>query len=373
MNTVLIVEDDKSFQLSLTEGFTSYKDTFQTVVANDGLEALTILNKTKIDLVLTDLKMPRMDGFELMAHLSSNYPEIPVIVMTAFGTPDMEENLRGMGAFQYIEKPIDFSSLVEKVLAGLESTSKGFVTGVSLTSFLQLLELDKKTCTLTVHHGNETGTIYFERGDLLDAVSKNNSGLQAAYEIISWEDVKIEIANSCMITERAITEPLGYVILEAARQKDEQAHADKTNVKKAAPPQQPPQQKKIVPKQPVPSTDKTLSPIEQLIRFLQSKPEVSGYILLSKAGKIIYNKTASPDQLGSFITYMAAAGEEIKSALGTRGGRQFTHLSLSGKNNIMILTGTHLVIGLVISKTTQPELLADRLREALNRVTLTTK
>ncbi len=122
MDIVLIVEDDKSFQLSLTEGFQSYNSKFETIVADDGLEALTILNKQEVNLVLTDLKMPRMDGFELMAHLSSNYPEIPVIVMTAFGTPDMEKNLRGMGAFQYIEKPIEFSSLVEKILSGLEGT-----------------------------------------------------------------------------------------------------------------------------------------------------------------------------------------------------------------------------------------------------------
>lgn len=372
MNTVLIVEDDKSFQLSLTEGFAPYKTTFQTVVANDGLEALTVLNKQKVNLVLTDLKMPRMDGFELMAHLSSNYPEIPVIVMTAFGTPDMEKNLRGMGAFQYIEKPIDFSNLVEKILAGLESTSKGFVTGVSLTSFLQLLELDKKTCTLTIHHGRESGTIYFRQGDLLDAVSRDNSGIKAAYEIIGWDDVKIEIANSCMITESAINEPLGYIILEAARQKDEKAHAKP----QASPPPKPKQS------QPSPvaptgraeaKTTKVASPTDQLLHFLQSKPEISGYILLSKAGKIVLNKTNRPDQLGAFVTYMAAAGEEIKSALGTLGGRQFIHLTLNEADNIMILTGNHLVIGLIIKDTTQPDILADRLREPLNKVLLTSK
>ncbi len=369
MNTVLIVEDDKSFQLSLTEGFAPYKTTFQTVVANDGLEALTVLNKQKVNLVLTDLKMPRMDGFELMAHLSSNYPEIPVIVMTAFGTPDMEKNLRGMGAFQYIEKPIDFSSLVEKILAGLESTSKGFVSGVSLTSFLQLLELDKKTCTLTIHYGKESGTIYFKQGDLLDAVSRNNSGIEAAYEIIGWDDVKIEIANSCLITERAINEPLGYLILEAARQKDEKAHAKPH----ATTPSKPKQSPATPTGQARVKTTKAASPTDQLLHFLQSKPEISGYILLSKAGKIILNKTQRPDQLGAFVTYMAAAGEEIKSALGTRGGRQFIHLTLKEADNIMILTGTHLVIGLIIKDTTQPDILADRLREPLNKVLLTSK
>lgn len=372
MNTVLIVDDDKSFQLNLTEGFKTYKNKFQTVVANDGLEALTILNKQKIDLVLTDLKMPRMDGFELMAHLSSNYPEIPVIVMTAFGTPDMEKNLREMGAFQYIEKPIDFSSLVEKILSGLESTSKGFVTGVSLTSFLQLLELDKKTCTLTIHFGNETGTIYFNQGNLIDAVSRNRSGIEAAFEIIGWNDVKIEIANSCMITEPEINEPLGFLLLEAARRKDEEDHGQSVPDTPAQPtPRQPAFQRPTAKPRPATiSAAKPLQPIDQFVRLLHSKPDISGYILLSKTGKVVLNKSSNPDQLGAFITYMAAAGEEIKTALGTRGGRQFILLTLAGKDSILILTGKHLVAGIMVTEATQPEILADRLREPLNKITL---
>jgi len=371
MDTVLIVEDDKSFQLNLTDGFAPYQDKFQTVVASDGLEALTILNKQKINLVLTDLKMPRMDGFELMAHLSSNYPEIPVIVMTAFGTPDMERNLREMGAFQYIEKPIDFSNLVEKILSGLESTSQGFVTGVSLTSFLQLLELDKKTCTLTIHFGSETGTIYFNQGDFIDAVSRNHSGLEAAYEIIGWDDVKIEIANSCMITQREITEPLGYILLEATRRQDEKEHGQPVP---STPPQaaQPNnvQQNKVKPKPVAAPAAKPLKPIDQFISLLNSKPEISGYIILSKAGRILLNKASNSDQLGAFITYMAATSEEIKTALGTRGGRQFTFITLSGPQNMLILTGKQLVVGINISKATEPELLSDRLREKLNKVIL---
>jgi CheY-like chemotaxis protein len=52
-----------------------------------GKEAVQILDATGVDLVVTDLRMPKMDGFELLAHMSGNYPDIPVIVMTAYGTP----------------------------------------------------------------------------------------------------------------------------------------------------------------------------------------------------------------------------------------------------------------------------------------------
>ncbi|MBU3983418.1 MAG: response regulator, partial [Proteobacteria bacterium] len=161
MNTVLIVDDDESFLLSLIDGFKSYEDQFGIITAHNGEEAVTILDEQDIHLVLTDLKMPKMDGFALVAHLSAHHPELPVIVMTAFGTPDIEENLKEIGAFQYIEKPIDFNLLVTKILKGLEGRSKGFITGVSLSSFLQLLELDKKTCTVTVRSGKHQGNMYF--------------------------------------------------------------------------------------------------------------------------------------------------------------------------------------------------------------------
>jgi len=74
---VLIVDDEKPFLLSLTDGLASYAKDFTVVTAMNGKEAVTILDSTGVDLVVTDLRMPKMDGFELLAHISSNYPDIP--------------------------------------------------------------------------------------------------------------------------------------------------------------------------------------------------------------------------------------------------------------------------------------------------------
>ena len=57
------------------------------------------MDSTEVDLVVTDLRMPKMDGFELLAHMSGQYPNIPVIVMTAYDTPEIEERLKDMGVF----------------------------------------------------------------------------------------------------------------------------------------------------------------------------------------------------------------------------------------------------------------------------------
>jgi CheY-like chemotaxis protein len=87
---VLIVDDEKPFLLSLADGLGAYAKDFEVVTASNGKEAVKVLNSSGVDLVVTDLRMPKMDGFELLAHMSGTYPGIPVIVMTAYGTPAIE-------------------------------------------------------------------------------------------------------------------------------------------------------------------------------------------------------------------------------------------------------------------------------------------
>ncbi|HDH98197.1 MAG TPA: response regulator, partial [Deltaproteobacteria bacterium] len=70
MKNVLIVDDEKVFLLSLSDGLKSYSDEFNVLIAFNGKEAVKILNSSKIDLVVTDLKMPEMDGFQLLAYLT---------------------------------------------------------------------------------------------------------------------------------------------------------------------------------------------------------------------------------------------------------------------------------------------------------------
>lgn len=79
----------------------------------------------KVDLVVTDLNMPEMDGFELLAYTRKNHPSIPVIVMTAFDTSDIEKKLHALDIFGYIEKPFELKDLTNMILNGLVLSSKG--------------------------------------------------------------------------------------------------------------------------------------------------------------------------------------------------------------------------------------------------------
>lgn len=222
MKNVLIVDDEKVFLLSLSDGLKSYSDEFNVLIAFNGKEAVKILNSTKIDLVVTDLKMPEMDGFQLLAYLTRHFPNIPTIVMTAFGTPDMEEKLLNVGATQYMEKPLDFDVLADNIrqhVAG--DDSQGHIKGITLGTFLQFLEMEEKTCTLTVTSNERIGSLYFLEGELINAKTETSEGEQAAFEIIGWDETEIEINYSCKNKTKTITSPLSFVLMESCKIKDE--------------------------------------------------------------------------------------------------------------------------------------------------------
>jgi CheY-like chemotaxis protein len=124
MKYVLIVEDEKTFQLTLLDGLRKYEQDLRVLTAENGRIAKEILETLPVDLIVTDLKMPEMDGIELLAYIRKNHPYVPVIVMTAFGNPELEKWLQSIGVFAYLEKPIDFMELTNKIFDALALKSE---------------------------------------------------------------------------------------------------------------------------------------------------------------------------------------------------------------------------------------------------------
>ncbi len=138
---VLIVDDEEPLLLTIAEGLSIYKKYFTLLTATNGADAVKLLKSSQgIDLVVTDLSMPKMDGFELLAYMNRNYPKIPVILMTAFGTPKIEEIVNSMGIFRYLEKPLDINSIADNIFAAL-SIKTG--PGTTRTRDFQDPELNK--------------------------------------------------------------------------------------------------------------------------------------------------------------------------------------------------------------------------------------
>lgn len=110
METILIVDDEKNYPLILSAILE--EEGYETLTANSGQEALEKLNHSDVDLVLTDMKMPSMDGIELLERIKKINFELPVIMMTAYGTVEKAVEAMQKGAYNYILKPFDNESLV---------------------------------------------------------------------------------------------------------------------------------------------------------------------------------------------------------------------------------------------------------------------
>lgn len=103
--TILVVDDDEDI-LDLIERHLSNRG-YEVLTAYDGEQAISLLEKLRFDLVITDLKMPKFDGMEVLRKAKEKDPNIEVVILTGHGTMDsVVEALRDGGAFDYLQKPL---------------------------------------------------------------------------------------------------------------------------------------------------------------------------------------------------------------------------------------------------------------------------
>ena len=114
---ILVVDDQESMRKMLADLLDMMGLEAQTV--GSGEEALRELDSAGIDLVITDLNMPQMDGMELMKRIKATHPEMPVIVITGYGTFNTEKQVLANGADGYIPKPCTINRVQETVNAAL--------------------------------------------------------------------------------------------------------------------------------------------------------------------------------------------------------------------------------------------------------------
>jgi len=222
LKTILVVDDDKMILRLAAEALKDYAGGFNVITASDGKQALHILQRSGADLVITDLKMPVMDGYELLSYMSKNYRNIPIIVMTGFGSPEIAKQLRQKGILHYIEKPFEINVLREKISEVLSVGSKGYIHGFTLANFLQTVELEQKSITLRIRSKMRIGYLHLEEGELIDAETDELKGSAAASEILCWDDAEIEI-QAIQKKKRTISSSLMQILLDAARKKDEKS------------------------------------------------------------------------------------------------------------------------------------------------------
>lgn len=120
MSKILIIEDEASIRRVLTKILSEENDTYQVEEAEDGIQGFEKIKNTDYDLVLCDIKMPKMDGEELLEAVKKIKPEIPIVMISGHGDMETAINTMRLGAFDYISKPPDLNRLLNTVRNALD-------------------------------------------------------------------------------------------------------------------------------------------------------------------------------------------------------------------------------------------------------------
>lgn len=121
MSRILVIDDEKSIRNTLKEILTY--EGFEVVEAQDGMEGLKFVEKEKFDIILSDIKMSKMDGIEVLEKLQELSPETPVVMISGHGNIDTAVEAIRKGAFDYISKPLDLNRMLVTIRNAMDRSS----------------------------------------------------------------------------------------------------------------------------------------------------------------------------------------------------------------------------------------------------------
>jgi DNA-binding NtrC family response regulator len=116
MIDVLVIDDEINFLKDLAEGLRLYSKKIYVITTSNAEKALEILKTAKIDVVLTDLKMPGIGGIEFVKQVCTSNPHLPVIIMSACARMTVDDKLPGLKLAGYLEKPVGLHEIADAIL-----------------------------------------------------------------------------------------------------------------------------------------------------------------------------------------------------------------------------------------------------------------
>jgi len=220
---VLVVDDEEDLTWSISKHLSKDKEKYELICVNSGKKALEVLFQLPVDLVISDIRMPEISGLELLSEIKDSYPNTKVIIMTAYGSSEIQEEANERGCLKYIEKPFEINELRQLINSAIHE-KKGFEGKISefrLTDLIQMNCLGRMTTTLYIENQGIKGAIYFDEGNIVHAEIDDMEGENAFYEIVSWEGGNFSVERDKTTNKETIIKGWQSLLLEGMRRLDE--------------------------------------------------------------------------------------------------------------------------------------------------------
>jgi DNA-binding response OmpR family regulator len=187
---ILVADDEEDLTWSIAKSIEKNDKIFQVICVNNGDRALEVLSTRHVDLVISDLRMPGRDGLTLLLDIQRNYPNTRVIIMTAYGSEQLRDEISRRGTPYYIEKPFDLRYLRKLIYEVLDITEAGFEGMLVSSRIRDMIEYNcenRRTSAMRVFNGSHSGVIHFNKGEIVHAECGELTGENAFYSILDWE------------------------------------------------------------------------------------------------------------------------------------------------------------------------------------------
>jgi FixJ family two-component response regulator/predicted regulator of Ras-like GTPase activity (Roadblock/LC7/MglB family) len=222
---VMLVDDDISFLENMKKGLEYSIKNLKLITHISAEDARKHLEKNEVSLLITDQNLPGMSGIELVNFVDKKYPRIPIILITAYGTPKLKNHAINTGAIKFFDKPVDLKKMVKEIKNGLALSGEDLtsIRKMSLATVLELISMEKKTASIVVkdRESGRSGRIWFDKGELIDAEIDDLEGIEAVFEMLPFGDVDIVVREREHDRMTILDVSLEYILLEGMKRLDE--------------------------------------------------------------------------------------------------------------------------------------------------------
>lgn len=224
-----MVDDDADFLALVRELFVAAGGgKWEVFTATNHAQALELLQKERMDLVVLDIGMPIMDGFQFTRLLSRAHPGQNVAMLTGHVTEEKRKACQETGVLLLLEKPVAaegfdalFAALASLADAQAHSGFRGMMRQVGLQEVLQMECLGRKSSVLEVFAGKVRGRIYISDGMIVHAEAGPVQGEAALYGLLALQGGEFNLGPFAEPAQRTISGPWEFLLMEAARLTDE--------------------------------------------------------------------------------------------------------------------------------------------------------
>lgn len=198
---ILLVDDEEAVLWSLSQNLSFFNNNFKVGTALSAEDALDILSATSVDVLVTDLRLPKQSGLELLSSLRSHAPQTRSILMTAYGSDDVISQAIELGCFAYLEKPFSIQQLLDYITAPVDrpplftmsrTSQYAELAALNLLDVLQLYCAKRATISLSVNIREHTGSVIIKDGMVHHAAFRKKTGPAALFSLIHAPEAIIQ-------------------------------------------------------------------------------------------------------------------------------------------------------------------------------------